>query len=78
MSEIKNIKIDGIELELVDTEPVTVTNPFSGESCVLQPEAVALYDYIKGSELLELYENLEKGLTAFRKRWPKEYMILLD
>ena len=31
---------------ILDKEPVRVSNPFSGESCMLTPEAVAVYDVI--------------------------------
>lgn len=74
----KVITLDGIELALFDTEPAEVTNPYSGRSVVLEPEAIALYDFIKGAEIMNLTTELRKGLAAFRKRWPKEYMILLD
>ena len=32
---------------IYDKEPVIVQNPFSGESCELTPEAVAVYDTLK-------------------------------
>ena len=32
----------------------TIANPFTGESCELTPEAVAVYDLIKGGEMLGL------------------------
>jgi hypothetical protein len=63
---------------ILDTEPQEVTNPFSGESCFLQPDAIAVYDTIKGCEMIGDYKALSKGLEWFRKYFPKEYMILLD
>lgn len=63
---------------LLDTEPVKVTNPFSGESCMLTPEAVAVYDTIMGCEMVGDYNTIRKGLDWFRKHFPAEYMILLD
>jgi len=63
---------------ILDNEPVEVTNPFSGQSCILVPEAVAVYDCIKGSEMLGDYNAVRKGLNWFRKHFPKEYMVLLD
>jgi hypothetical protein len=65
-------------IAIYDTEPVEVQNPFSGESCTLTPEAVAVYDYLKGCELLGDYEGLQKGLDWFMKNYPEEYMTLLD
>lgn len=63
---------------IIGTESETVTNPFSGESCILSPEAVAVYDVIKGSEMLGDYDTVRKGLDWFMEYYPKEYMVLLD
>jgi hypothetical protein len=63
---------------LIGTESELVTNPFSGESCTLTPEAVAVYDTIRGCEMFGDYEGLRKGLDWFRKHYPQEYMVLLD
>ena len=76
-------------VEIVDTQPVEVKNPFSGEKTTLQPTAVAVYDSIKGAEMLahqmniddgghELWQTVRKGLDWFRKHYPKEYLVLLD
>lgn len=62
----------------VGTENEIVTNPFSGESVELTPEAVAVYDTIKGCEMFGDYTGVRKGLDWFRKHYPNEYMILLD
>ena len=43
----------------------TVTNPYSGQSCQLPRYAVAVYDAIKGAEILEDGETMQKGLTWF-------------
>ena len=56
----------------------TITNPYSGESVELSPEAVAVYDTIKGAEMLGNHDHMEKGIAWFQKYYPKEYMILLD
>ena len=55
-----------------------ITNPFSGEGCMLKPEAVAVYDTIKGCEIFGDYAGVRKGLDWFSKNFPKEYFILLD
>ena len=65
------------DMLIADSSEV-VTNPFSGESIELTPEAVAVYDCIKGSEMLGDYNAVRKGLNWFRKQFPKEYMVLLD
>ena len=66
------------EIEIIDTEPVEVSNPFSGQKVKLQPTAIAVYDCIKGAEALGEYDTVEKGIDWFIKHYPKEYGILLD
>ena len=55
-----------------------VTNPYSGEKCELPQYAVAVYDVIKGSELLGEYDTMRKGLDWFQKYFTDEYYTLLD
>ena len=55
-----------------------VENPFSGEKCYLTADALSVYDVIKGSEALEDYATVRKGLDWFQEHYPKEYMVLLD
>ena len=66
------------EIEIVDTKPVEVSNPFSGQTAILQPTAIAVYDCIKGAEAVGKYDTVEKGIDWFREHYPKEYMVLLD
>lgn len=63
---------------ILDKEPVMVQNRFSGESVLLQPDAVAVYDSIMGAEMIGDYKRVQKGLDWFRRYFPKEYMVLLD
>ena len=56
----------------------TIANPMTGESCELTPEAVAVYDLIKGAEMLGLYKTVSIGLNWFKENYAAEYMILLD
>ena len=65
-------------VEIIDTKPVEVKNPFSGQKCVLQPTAIAVYDCIKGAEAVEDFDMVRKGLDWFIKHYPKEYGVLLD
>ena len=60
------------------TEQETVTNPFTGESAILSPNEVAMYDLIMGSQMTGHYDITRKGLDWFRSANPKAYMILLD
>ena len=63
-----------------------IQNHFSGEKVWLDPDAVAVYDCIKGAEYLAdpnngddpKWEIVRKGITWFQKHFPKEYMIFLD
>ena len=66
------------EVEIMDKEPVEVANPYSGEKVMLEPIAVAVYDCIKGAEMMENAELMQKGIDWFREHYPKEYMVLLD
>ena len=66
------------EIEIVDTKPVEVSNPFSGQTATLQPTAIAVYDCIKGAELTEDWKYVERGIAWFQEHYPKEYMVLLD
>lgn len=63
---------------VIDKEPVRVANRVSGESVLLQPDAVAVYDSIMGAEMIGDYKRVQKGLDWFRRYFPKEYMVLLD
>lgn len=66
-------------LEIYDREDQEVENPFSKRTCILTPEAVALYDYINGVQIMNAGGmRLMVALEVFRTKWPKEYMILLD
>jgi hypothetical protein len=62
----------------IGSESEVISNPYSGESVLLEPLAVAVYDTIKGAEVIEDYPRVRKGLEWFRKNYPKEYMVLLD
>ena len=63
---------------IVLENPEEITNKFSGEKVILPPDAVAVYDTIKGAELVGNSEHLRKGIDWFIKNEPKAYTILLD
>ena len=63
---------------IYDDEPATITNPFSGASCDLEPDAIAVYDTTIGANMFGNYELVRKGVDWFRKYFPEEYYILLD
>ena len=66
------------QCQILDTEDVRIHNRFSGESVMLPPDAVAVYDVLMGAEMLGDYKSVRKGLDWFRKHFPAEYMVLLD
>ena len=63
---------------VLDDSPVSVENPFSGASIMLNPEEVAVYDYLKGCELIGDYKGLQKGIDWFMRNNAEAYMVLLD
>lgn len=65
-------------IEIWDSEPQPVQNPFSGESYTLTPEEIAVYDYCKGCEMMGDYSGVRKALDWFQKNNPEAYMVLLD
>ena len=69
------------------SSPEEVTNPFSGESCLLTGAEASMYDFIMGSQIVlemgmidnpKMVEDLRKGLEWFRINNSKAYMVLLD
>ena len=60
------------------SESEEITNPFSGVKVTLPPDAVAVYDCIKGAERLGEADHFRKGLDWFIKHEPEAYMKLLD
>lgn len=62
----------------VGEAPEDITNPYSGESVKCSPDFVAVYDTIKGAEMLGHYDLVEKGIDWARQYYPKEYQVLLD
>ena len=77
------MKLNSREKKLMDdlaigTDKETVKNPYSGESVELEPEAVALYDAIKGAEMLGDHQTVRLGQGIFIKNWADAYMVLLD
>ena len=73
----KEIKLP-FDCTVYDTEPQVVTNPFSGDSVMLAPAAIAVYDTVMGANMIGDYKTVQKGVSWFRKYFPKEYMVLLD
>lgn len=62
----------------IGTEPETVSNPYTGDTCTLPPDAVAVYDFTKGCELISDWAGVQAGCDWFRQHFPAEYYTLLD
>ena len=67
-----------LDLQIDKDKVIDVPNRFSGEKASLPWFAVAVYDMIKGAEVTEEYDLMQKGLSWFSKHFPNEYMTLLD
>ena len=55
-----------------------ITNPYSGEGIMLSAEEVAVYDTLKGCEMVGDYDGLRKGINWFIDNNAEAYMVLLD
>jgi len=75
---MKDKHFKGIGKLMVLDHSEIIKNLYSGVEVELDPDAVAVYDYIKGSEMMGHHATMVKALEYFRSHWPKEYMILLD
>ena len=54
------------DCKVIDKDPVEVANPYSGETCTLEPDAIAVYDTIKGAELFEQYDLTQRHNNTSR------------
>ena len=67
-----------IAKETLNTDMTKVSNRFNGDETELPEFAIAVYDVIMGSEMLQDDKTMRKGLDFFIKYFPKQYMVLLD
>ena len=61
-----------------DNRTIKTTNPYSGQSTMLNKEEYALYHIIKGAEMVGRYDVVQKGLDKFSRMNAAAYMVLLD
>ena len=57
---------------------IKVTNPYSGQSAMLNQSEAIHYHMIKAFEKREEYELMQQGLDKFSRLNPKAFMTLLD
>lgn len=74
----------------IGKESEEVENELSGQKVMLEPKAVALFDFIKGAEYMvwmsasggshstQEIKQFNVAKELFRKLYPEEYMVLLD
>ena len=67
-----------IAKETLNCKMTKVRNRFNGDEIELPEFAVAVYDVIMGSEMLQDWKTHRQGLDWFIKYFPKQYMVLLD
>lgn len=71
------------ELQIAN-HPSIIYHPYSLQGFMLEPKAVALYDYIKGYEKMihmgktKNIKQFDMARYLFMKLWPNTYMNLLD
>jgi len=63
---------------VLDGEPVEVANPYSGQTIMLTPTEVAVYDVTMGSYHMGLYDTFYKGKNWFMENNIEAYMTLID
>ena len=63
---------------VLDDEPVEVANPYSGQTIMLTPTEVAVYDVTMGSYHMGLYDTFRKGKDWFLENNVEAYMTLID
>ena len=61
-----------------DNRTIKTTNPYSGQSAMLNKEEYALYHTIKNAEIKEDYDTVRKGLDKFSRMNANARMPLLD
>ncbi len=62
----------------IGQESEEIRNPFSGAKVILDPVEVAVHDYIKGCEIMQVYDHFDDARHWFMEKNPQAYMILLD
>ena len=76
--ELVEVPFEDADYRLDGDKDVAIKNRFGGEECTLPGYAAAVYDVIIGAEVTHNYDLVEKGLAWFSRKFPKQYMVLLD
>ena len=62
-------------VEIIDTQPVEVSNPFSGQKTTLQPTAIAVYDCIKGAEMTKKFRIVTMLSATSITMTPQSFIV---
>ena len=82
--QLTNIEKKFISELQIGSKPEKIKNSFGGNEIVLDPQAVAIHDFIKGAELSiamgnrSLVSDFDMARNLFRKLYPDAYYDLLD
>ena len=76
----KKVKVpfEDADYRLDGEKDVEIQNPFSGEKATVPGYAAAVYDVIMGAQVTNNYDLVQKGCDWFSRKFPKQYMVLLD
>ena len=72
------VPFEDADYRLDGEKDVEIQNPFSGEKATGPAYAAAVYDVIMGAQVTHNYCLVQKGCDWFSRKFPKQYMVLLD
>ena len=58
--------------------PEVIENPYTGVQFILDARGVALYDFIKGCEIIGNWKDFDQARYLFAELYPDAYMKLID
>lgn len=70
--------INDLDWDRNSNKLISISNPYSGQSCELDERGVALHDFIKGAEELREDKWFSLSIGLFAKLYPSQYYTLLD
>ena len=72
------VPFEDADYRLDGEKDVEIQNPFSGQKATVPGYAAAVYDVIMGAQATNRYDLVQKGSDWFSRKFPKQYMVLLD
>ena len=72
------VPFEDADYRLDGDKDVEIQNPFSGQKATVPGYAAAVYDVIMGAQVTNNYDLVQKGCDWFSRKFPKQYMVLLD